>query len=60
MDLSILLKQMGEKGASDLFLTAGVPPTMKVNGKDGGSLKRGACSRSLYGNRYQHDDSGAA
>ena len=33
MDLSVLLKQMHEKGASDLFLTAGVAPTMKVNGK---------------------------
>ena len=33
MDLSSLLKLMHEKSASDLFLTAGVPPTMKVNGK---------------------------
>lgn len=33
MDLSVLLKQMHEKGASDLFLTAGVAPTMKVDGK---------------------------
>ena len=33
MELSTLLKLMGEKGASDLFLTAGVPPTMKINGK---------------------------
>ena len=32
MDLSALFKQMHEKGASDLFLTAGVPPTMKVDG----------------------------
>ena len=33
MELSLLLKMMHEKGASDLFLTAGVPPTMKVDGR---------------------------
>jgi len=33
MDLSSLLKLMHEKSASDLFLTAGLPPTMKVSGK---------------------------
>ena len=33
MDLSSLLKLMHEKSASDLFLTAGVAPTMKVDGK---------------------------
>jgi twitching motility protein PilU len=33
MELSSLLKMMHDKGASDLFLTAGVPPTMKVDGK---------------------------
>ena len=33
MDLTTLLMQMHEKGASDLFLTAGVPPSMKVDGK---------------------------
>jgi twitching motility protein PilU len=32
MDLSLLLKMMHDKGASDLFLTAGAPPTMKVDG----------------------------
>ena len=33
MELSSLLKMMHDKGASDLFLTSGVPPTMKVDGK---------------------------
>jgi twitching motility protein PilU len=33
MELSLLLKMMHEKRASDLFLTAGVPPTMKVDGR---------------------------
>ena len=33
MEFSDLLKVMVEKGASDLFITAGVPPSMKVNGK---------------------------
>jgi len=33
MDLPTLLRQMHDKGASDLFLTAGVAPSMKVDGK---------------------------
>ena len=33
MELSSLLRLMHEKSASDLFLTAGIPPTMKVDGK---------------------------
>ncbi|MEZ5541513.1 MAG: PilT/PilU family type 4a pilus ATPase [Pseudomonadota bacterium] len=33
MDLLPLLKLMKEKQASDLFLTAGLPPTVKLNGK---------------------------
>jgi twitching motility protein PilU len=33
MDLMALLRLMKEKNASDLFLTAGIPPTMKVDGK---------------------------
>jgi twitching motility protein PilU len=33
MELSVLLKLMQEKNASDLFLTAGIPPTIKVDGK---------------------------
>jgi twitching motility protein PilU len=33
MDLLPLLKLMKEKKASDLFLTAGLPPTIKLNGK---------------------------
>ena len=33
MELSLLLKLMQEKHASDLFLTAGIPPTIKVDGK---------------------------
>jgi twitching motility protein PilU len=33
MDVSSLLKMMAEKKASDLYLTAGLPPTMKINGR---------------------------
>lgn len=33
MDIDKLLRIMVEKGASDLFITAGVPPSIKVNGK---------------------------
>jgi twitching motility protein PilU len=33
VDFEDLLRLMVEKGASDLFVTAGVPPSMKVNGK---------------------------
>ncbi len=33
MDFERLLTLMVEKGASDLFITAGVPPSMKLNGK---------------------------
>ncbi|MGB1058667.1 MAG: PilT/PilU family type 4a pilus ATPase [Ketobacter sp.] len=33
MDFEDLLKLMVEKGGSDLFVTAGVPPSMKVNGR---------------------------
>jgi len=33
MSMDKFLRLMVEKGASDLFITAGVPPSMKVNGK---------------------------
>jgi len=33
MEFDRLLSLMVEKGASDLFITAGVPPSIKVNGK---------------------------
>ncbi len=33
MDIDKLLRIMVEKGASDLFVTAGVPPSIKVNGR---------------------------
>ena len=33
MDIHSLLTTMVEKGASDLFITAGVPPSIKLNGK---------------------------
>lgn len=33
MDIERLLSFMVEKGASDLFITAGVPPSVKLNGK---------------------------
>ena len=33
MNLSPILKMMEEKKASDLFITAGHPPTNKVHGK---------------------------
>jgi len=32
MEFDKLLRLMVEKGASDLFITAGIPPSMKVNG----------------------------
>jgi len=33
MDFNSLLKMMVHKGASDLFITAGMPPSMKINGR---------------------------
>jgi twitching motility protein PilU len=33
MDFERLLQLMVEKGASDLFITAGIPPSIKLNGK---------------------------
>ncbi|MFA5631722.1 MAG: PilT/PilU family type 4a pilus ATPase [Porticoccaceae bacterium] len=33
MEFDVLLKLMVEKGASDLFVTVGVPPSIKVHGK---------------------------
>jgi twitching motility protein PilU len=33
VDIDRLLKIMVEKGASDLFITTGVPPSIKINGK---------------------------
>ncbi len=33
MEIEQLLKLVVDKGASDLFITAGVPPSVKVNGK---------------------------
>lgn len=33
MEIEELLKIMVEKGASDLFITAGIPPSIKVHGK---------------------------
>lgn len=33
MDIDRLLQVMVEKGASDLFITTGVPPSIKINGK---------------------------
>lgn len=33
MEFDDLLKIVVQKGGSDLFITAGVPPSMKVNGK---------------------------
>ena len=32
MSMDKFLRLMVEKGAYDLFITAGVPPSMKVNG----------------------------
>ncbi len=33
IDFDKLLKVVVEQGASDLFITAGLPPSIKVNGK---------------------------
>ncbi len=33
MEFEKLLRLMVERSASDLFITAGIPPSMKINGK---------------------------
>ena len=33
MDLTPLLQLMHDKNASDLYLTVGIPPTMRIDGK---------------------------
>ena len=50
MEMSSLLKLMVSKKASDLFVTAGVPPSLKVNGKIKAASKEtvtSALSRSM-------------
>ena len=43
IDFTSFLKLMAHKKASDLFITAGVPPSMKVSGRvQPGSGSRGA------------------
>jgi twitching motility protein PilU len=53
MDFDQLLKLMVHKNASDLFITAGVPPSMKVNGKISpvakGSLTPDQARQIVYG-----------
>jgi len=52
MDFDSLLKLMVHKNASDLFITAGLPPSLKVNGKIGpvakGSLTPDQARQVVY------------
>ena len=41
MEFDRLLKLVVEKGASDLFITAGKPPSLKINGKLYAASKNG-------------------
>ncbi len=53
MDFDQLLKLMVHKNASDLFITAGIPPSLKVNGKispvSKGSLTPDQARQIVYG-----------
>jgi len=53
MDFDSLLKLMVHKNASDLFITAGIPPSIKVNGKitpvSKGSLTPDQAHQIVYG-----------
>ena len=53
MDFDSLLKLMVHKNASDLFITAGIPPSMKINGKimpvAKGSLTPDQARQIVYG-----------
>jgi twitching motility protein PilU len=53
MDFDSLLKLMVHKNASDLFITAGIPPSMKINGKimpvSKGSLTPDQARQIVYG-----------
>jgi twitching motility protein PilU len=62
MDFDSLLKLMVHKNASDLFITAGIPPSMKINGKImpvvKGSLTPDQAHQIVYGimNQDQVED----
>jgi len=62
MDFDSLLKLMVHKNASDLFITAGIPPSMKINGKImpvvKGSLTPDQARQVVYGimNQSQIDE----
>ncbi len=62
MDFDSLLKLMVHKNSSDLFITAGIPPSMKINGKimpvSKGSLTPDQARQIVYGimNKDQIDD----
>lgn len=53
MDFDSLLKLMVHKNSSDLFITAGIPPSMKINGKimpvSKGSLTPDQARQIVYG-----------
>jgi twitching motility protein PilU len=53
MDFDSLLKLMVHKNGSDLFITAGIPPSMKINGKimpvSKGSLTPDQAKQIVYG-----------
>ncbi len=62
MDFDSLLKLMVHKNGSDLFITAGVPPSMKINGKimpvSKGSLTPDQARQIVFGimNREQTEE----
>ena len=51
MEFDKLLKLVVEKGASDLFITAGRPPTIKINGKLFAATEGRAVARAIARNR---------
>lgn len=58
MEFDSLLKLMVHKNASDLFITAGIPPSMKIDGKltpvAKGSLTPSSSKQIVYGVMDQH------
>jgi twitching motility protein PilU len=62
MDFDSLLKLMVHKNSSDLFITAGIPPSMKINGKimpvSKGSLTPDQARQIVYGimNEVQREE----
>jgi hypothetical protein len=60
MEFEDLLKLMVQKGGSDLFITAGVPPSMKVNGKITAHHQDAADAGRDARSRAGHDDANSS